>query len=59
LNALHKSEVIKSQPFLVDFLKLADRDEWDKSILRQEKIKYFNVLSVDGKIDVRCLEEAN
>lgn len=40
LQAISRSEILKSYPFTVCFLTDADVKEWEKSIKRQEKIKF-------------------
>lgn len=52
LQAISRSEILKSHPFTVEFLTIADIKDWEKAIKRQEKVKFVkdikDIFTPDG-----------
>ena len=58
IDALSKSEVLKSAQVYVAFLKCGDRVDWDKAVKSHDQEKGFNIVTEDGQMDCRNREES-
>lgn len=57
MNAVHKSEVLKTSLSFFDFIKMQERNEWVNAVKAATKNKVFNIVQEDGEMDVRIIPE--
>lgn len=58
IESLQKSEVFKSTQIYLAFLKLSDKNDWERAIKQHEAEKVFKVVTEDGQMDCRNRDEA-